>query len=89
MRSRFVQNFLASTTQQRLTWPLSKERRYHIHDIIDSMDIPLTLTTREVGNPHQLILTKRQELFSRDEKRVREAKEGLAVTKEVSQKFDS
>ena len=69
--------FLQSTENQEHIWPLAKQRRRHIHDIIDRMAIPVTHTTRRVGSPHKLTLTKTQELFKQEAARRKKALEQL------------
>jgi predicted DCC family thiol-disulfide oxidoreductase YuxK len=51
---------------QRLEWPLAKDRRAHVHQTATSHELPLTHVTRRVGSPHTLVLTKTKALFSRD-----------------------
>jgi hypothetical protein len=84
-----LEKFLTSTTQQTLSWPLAKQRRKHIHQIISAMQIPVAHTTRHDKDPQQLILTKAQTLFSKEEKRVREAKQGLLAVQDFSQRLKS
>ncbi len=47
-------------------WPLAKDRRQHIHRIIDSAKLPVLHTTLRLGSPHVLQLRKDQSLFSRE-----------------------
>ncbi|WP_437649321.1 2OG-Fe(II) oxygenase [Sorangium sp. So ce362] len=47
-------------------WPLAKERRRHIHDVIELHRLPLTHTTIRSGRPQTLVLTKQKALFERD-----------------------
>lgn len=63
---RYLKDFLESTSTQKLVWPLAKDRRAHIHQVIESMDIPVTHETLHQGSPHKLVLTKTSELFERD-----------------------
>ncbi|MGE3758888.1 MAG: 2OG-Fe(II) oxygenase [Pseudobdellovibrionaceae bacterium] len=67
----YLKNFLLSSSTQKLVWPLAKDRRAHIHGIIDSMDIPVTHETLRQGSPHKLVLTKKSELFTRDKKQAK------------------
>jgi hypothetical protein len=55
-------------TETRLEWPLTKDSRAHIHQILDSQDLPVTHTTRRAGRPFTLVLTKTDALFERDAK---------------------
>lgn len=74
-----LEKFLASSTEQKLIWPMAKARRRHIHTIIEGLDIPVTHETRHIRSPHPLILTKTPALFSRDESKKKAALEGLAL----------
>ena len=62
--------FLNSGSQRQLVWPIKKEFRRHVHQIIDELELPVTHTTRRQGSPHQLILSKSPELKSWRKKRV-------------------
>lgn len=84
-----LQKFLASSTEQKLIWPMAKERRRHIHNMIEGLDLPVTHETRHIGSPHQLILTKTPALFKRDEFNKKAALEGLALLHSFDQPHDS
>jgi hypothetical protein len=58
--------FLARADEQRLEWPLAKERRRHVHERIDRFELPIRHETRRTGSPHTLILTKTKALFERE-----------------------
>lgn len=47
-------------------WPLSQERRRHIHATIDSTKVPVLHTTLRQGRPYVLQLRKDRSLFSRE-----------------------
>ena len=47
-------------------WPLPKDRRQHIHGMIDSAKLPVLHTTLRQGSPHVLQLRKDLSLFSRE-----------------------
>jgi predicted 2-oxoglutarate/Fe(II)-dependent dioxygenase YbiX len=47
-------------------WPLNKDRRQHIHQTIDSAQLPVMHTTLRRGSPHVLQLRKDRSLFSRE-----------------------
>jgi 2OG-Fe(II) oxygenase superfamily len=47
-------------------WPLSKDRRQHVHRTIDSAKLPVLHTTLRRGRPHVLQLRKERSLFSRE-----------------------
>jgi len=61
-----LRKFLGSSSAHQLVWPLAKDRRQHIHQIIDAMDIPVTHETIRKGSPHKLVLKKTPELFAKD-----------------------
>ena len=69
--------FLENAEQQKYVWPLAKQRRRHIHDIIEKMGISVTHSTQRSGSPHKLILTKTTALFKNAEKRYK------AIAKEI------
>jgi hypothetical protein len=58
-------SFLAAPNRNKLEWPLAKERRAHIHRILEAHDFPVRHETVRSGSPHTLVLTKTQELFDR------------------------
>jgi hypothetical protein len=49
----------------RFEWPLAKDQRAHIHQMIDAHDLPVTHVTRRSGRPFTLVLTKAEALFER------------------------
>jgi len=58
--------FLRASDKVRYEWKLAKDRRAHIHRIIDTLDLPITHTTRRTGSPFTLVLEKTAALFERD-----------------------
>ena len=60
--------FLAAADETRLEWPLAKDSRAHIHQILDAHNLPVTHTTRRAGRPFTLVLTKTDALFEREAK---------------------
>lgn len=84
--------FLQSSTLQDMRWPLSKERRKHIHQVIDGLGIPVTHETKHSGSPHKLILAKTRKLHSQAKQRFgslehalsRLAKARLAIEKRIN-----
>jgi hypothetical protein len=58
--------FLGSRSRRVLEWPLAKEGRRHVHTKIDSAELPVRHQTRRQGRPYTLVLTKTQELFTRE-----------------------
>ncbi|WP_234996118.1 hypothetical protein [Pseudobacteriovorax antillogorgiicola] len=59
-----LNKFLRSPITQKKVWPLNKYNRGHIHQTIDSLDLPLTHETERVGRPYRLILRKTPAMFS-------------------------
>jgi hypothetical protein len=59
-----LKEFLFCKTTQEKVWPLSKEKRQHIHQAIDQLKLPVSHETLRKGSPHQLILKKKSTLFS-------------------------
>ncbi len=49
-----------------LDWPLAKDRRAHVHGILDSNGLPVSHTTLRRGSPYVLRLRKKKSLFSRE-----------------------
>ncbi|MFS8065308.1 MAG: 2OG-Fe(II) oxygenase [Byssovorax sp.] len=58
--------FLRDRAQIQYPWPLAKERRHHIHGILDRHGLPVTHTTIRRGSPQTLVLTKQKALFERE-----------------------
>ncbi len=58
--------FLAAPDQSRFEWPLAKERRKHVHRILDRHELPVHHETRRKGRPYTLVLTKTNALFERE-----------------------
>jgi hypothetical protein len=61
-----LRGFLANPGRRAFDWPLAKERRHHVHARIDGAELPVTHVTRRTGRPFTLVLTKTDELFTRD-----------------------
>jgi hypothetical protein len=61
-----LSGFLADPGRRTLQWPLAKERRHHVHSRIDRAELPVTHVTRRQGRPFTLVLTKTDELFTRE-----------------------
>jgi hypothetical protein len=57
---------LRAPKQRQLEWPLAKNRRAHVHGIIEIYDLPVNHVTRREGSPFTLVLTKTEALFERD-----------------------
>ena len=63
---RALRRFLADPVRRVYEWPLAKERRHHVHSRIDGAELPVTHVTRRQGRPYTLVLTKTDELFTRE-----------------------
>jgi len=69
--------FLTDCGERVLEWPMAKDKRRHIHHVIDGAELPVTHTTRRVGRPHVLVLTKTAEVFEREDRARAEAARAL------------
>lgn len=58
--------FLSDHQRQKLVWPLAKPRRQVIHHLLDRHELPVSHVTERTGSPHKLVLTKADELFTRE-----------------------
>jgi hypothetical protein len=58
--------FVGARDQVRFEWPLAKDARAHIHQAIDSQNLPVTHVTRRTGRPFTLVLVKTDALFERE-----------------------
>lgn len=58
--------FLSDHQRQKLVWPLAKPRRQVIHHLLDHHELPVSHVTERTGSPHKLVLTKTDELFTRE-----------------------
>ena len=72
-----LRKFLEDSTQQRLDWPLNKEKRRHVHREIDAYELPVRHTTRRSGRPYTLVLSKRKDLFKREASKRQEWQDAL------------
>jgi predicted 2-oxoglutarate/Fe(II)-dependent dioxygenase YbiX len=59
-------SFLRDRGRTRHAWPLAKEKRSHVHAVIDANRLPVTHTTTRQGSPFTLVLTKQATLFERE-----------------------
>jgi hypothetical protein len=59
-------SFLRDRDGRELAWPLAKERRQHLHEIIERFDLPVAHETIRKGSPFTLMLEKQAVLFSRE-----------------------
>jgi hypothetical protein len=67
----YLENFLVSTSAQKMVWPLAQGRRAHIHQIIETMDISVIHETIHEGSPHKLVLIKTLDLFKKEKARAK------------------
>ncbi len=58
--------FLGSRSERVFEWPLATDGRRHVHTQIDSAELPVRHQTRRQGRPYTLVLTKTDELFTRE-----------------------
>ena len=58
--------FLVARGEQQLDWPLAKEDRRHLHQIVDRHELTVSHQTRRVGRPYTLVLAKTRALFARE-----------------------
>jgi hypothetical protein len=58
--------FLADRRCTHFKWPLAKDRRLHIHCVLDGQEMPVTHVTRRSGSPYTLVLDKTHALFDRE-----------------------
>lgn len=75
--------FLADREARVLEWPIAKDKRQHIHQTIDSRELPVTHTTRRAGSPYVLVLAKTAEVFEREDRARAEAVRHLRRIQEV------
>lgn len=61
-----LSQFLTAKEKRETVWPLNKQRRHHIHRIIEQHDLPINHVTRRSGSPQKLVLTKTNLLFERE-----------------------
>jgi hypothetical protein len=59
-----LSTFLRDRSRIELRWPLAKDGRRHIHNVIDRNALPLTHVTLRSGSPQTLVITKQKTLFS-------------------------
>ncbi len=64
-----LQAFLRDPSQRVLEWKIAKHGRQHLHETIDRRGLPVRHQTRREGRPHTLVLTKTDEVFTRDQEK--------------------
>jgi hypothetical protein len=70
--------FLAHPTRQVFEWPIAQAKRQHVHRRIDDAELPVRHQTRRRGSPYTLVLTKTDELFTREQAARRQDEADLA-----------
>lgn len=73
-----LQRFLADRHATELNWPLRTDGRQHVHQRIDSAELPVTHHTIRKGRPYTLRLVKRPDLHERETAQRRQAAADLA-----------
>ena len=58
--------FLTDQSRRALEWPLAEQGRRHVHERIDTHELPVRHQTRRAGRPYTLVLTKTDALFERE-----------------------
>jgi hypothetical protein len=66
---RTLETFLADPSRTSFEWPLAKDRRAHVHNRIDTAELPVTHRTTRTGRPYTLVLTKTEALFDLENRR--------------------
>ena len=61
--------FLKYPTEIQRRFKVSKSRRRHIHEQLESSGVDATDTTERVGNPNTLVVTKNNALYEREVKK--------------------
>ena len=59
-------SFLADPSRQRFDWPIAKQKRRHIHNILDGNELPVSHQTWRSGSPYTLVLNKLPTLHTRE-----------------------
>lgn len=70
--------FLNSPDRRAFAWPLAERRRQRVHQLIDEANLPVTHKTRREGRPYTLVLTKTNDLFSREREALAQAEADLS-----------
>jgi hypothetical protein len=72
-----LQAFLCDSSVVELDWPLRTDRRQHVHQRIESAELPVTHTTIRTGRPYILHLVKQRELHEREATERKQARADL------------
>lgn len=79
--------FLRAAAERRLEWPLAKERRQVIHQLIDHHELPVRHETRRTGRPYTLVLEKTGALFTRASAERRQWVKDLTWLQRMAERF--
>lgn len=64
---KYLKEFLASSKLKTYSWPLAKNRRQHIHTVLEESALPVTHVTLRQGSPQKLVLTKTDKLIKMEQ----------------------
>jgi hypothetical protein len=62
-----LDTFLAAADSRTIEWPLAEFGREHLQARIDRAELPVTYTTKRLGRPYTLVLTKSDALFTSEQ----------------------
>ena len=79
--------FLADPKRTLLEWPIAKQKRRHIHGIIEEHAFPVTHQTRRSGRPYTLVLQKTRALFETEAAERKTWRGELSWLKKNQQRF--
>ena len=82
-----LSRFLADPERTLFEWPLAKQKRRHIHGIIEAHAFPVVHATRRTGRPYTLVLEKTQALFETEAAERRTWKRELSWLKKNQRPF--
>lgn len=80
--------FLRDPTRTEHAWPLGKDRRQHIHRVIDLHRLPVKHQTIRSGRPQTLMLVKRKVLFDEEAALLVRHKSLLASLRKLGRTLD-
>jgi predicted 2-oxoglutarate/Fe(II)-dependent dioxygenase YbiX len=59
---RIATDFLRSSTECEIVWPIAQRHRYHISSMLSTNKLPVDISTIKQGSPHKLVLVKTERL---------------------------
>ncbi len=83
-----LSEFLADPTQPEARFPLAKQRRQHLHGIIDRNQCDCTHSTLRVGSPQVLVCKKTTASYERACKTYEQDLKHLAAIRKIASKWD-